>query len=1008
MSITEQYIFNHNKYVKLHGEKTLVLMQVGSFYEMYSTENDGPNLKEIADLINTVCTKKDKNIKEVSIKNPYLVGFPIVAVDKFVTILINNGYTLVMIDQVTPPPDPERKVTNIYSPSTYIGTTINVSTNYATCIYFEYEQQINKPISTSLIKNNLLCVGLAAIDISTGHVIINESISTHSDTDIAIDDTIRFLATLQPKEIFIIVNGIGKFSDKDFINNLQIDERIVKIKKFDQKYAKIKFQQEFLSLVYNDKKSLISIIEQLDLEKTQYSRISLIMLIDFIKNYSDKLIKNINNPETINDNDKMILGNNAVYQLSIIENDNYNYYSGIKYRSLYDVVNNAKTPMGKRFIKNILTSPYISEKKISKYLNLTTDILKNKHIDEYVEMLLSISDIEKLSRKMSLQIIHPYELAEFIESFKFIEKIIQKVINHKLETITPSEEQVLELEKFNINLNRIFNIQELKKNIISSIESNLFNKGLYPDIDALSESYDLEHDLITQIKDSFDKILMDTIKNKKNLKSESFMRIDSTPKEGYFIIMSVQRYNSLVKHYEKTQDEIEINKLKFRFTDLEKKDLKNSVKLFFNKIKQQNIANPNIENSNSDTKSISKSKSKSKSTSNKKELDISEIENQMLKLVYKYYIENIKKIYDENISVIRLITDFITTLDYVVSNAITAKKYNYVKPEIDSTSHINYISIKQLRHPIVERIIDYEYVPHDIILDDKLNGMLIYGLNSSGKSVMMKAVGLNLIMAQCGMYVPATEFKFKPYTSIYTRITGNDNIFKGQSSFTLEMTELNSIIKRANQSSLIIGDEVCRGTENISGNSIVAATIAHLAKIKSTFIFATHLHELVQLNIIRSLSNVKAFHLSVDYDANKDILVYDRTLKEGSGDKVYGILVAKCIIDNKDFIEETLKIKNELTDNLGTLISGKKSRYNADIFVDKCEICGKDDELQTHHINYQKDCKEGFSINKPHLKMNSPANLTVICESCHNKIHSNEITVDKKIMTSKGKKLQKK
>ena len=384
----------------------------------------------------------------------------------------------------------------------------------------------------------------------------------------------------------------------------------------------------------------------------------------------------------------------------------------------------------------------------------------------------------------------------------------------------------------------------------------------------------------------------------------------------------------------------------------------------------------------------------------------------MLKLVSKYYLENVKKIHDENIKIIRIIVDFITTLDYVMSNAITAKKFNYVKPEIDTKSNYNYIQIKQLRHPIVERIIDYEYVPHDITLDDKLNGMLIYGLNSSGKSVMMKAVGLNLIMAQCGMYVPATEFKFKPYTSIYTRITGNDNIFKGQSSFTLEMTELNSIIKRANNSSLIIGDEVCRGTENISGNSIVAATISHLAKIKATFIFATHLHELVQLNIIRSLDNVKAFHLSVDYDANKDVLIYDRTLKEGSGDKVYGILVAKCIIDNKEFIEETLNIKNELTQNFGTLISGKKSRYNSEIFVHKCEICGKEDtnaemsSLQTHHINYQKDCKDGFSIEKPHLKMNSSANLTVICETCHNKIHSNEITIDKKIMTSKGKKLK--
>ena len=122
MSIYEQYITYYKKYTKQYGSKGLVLMQVGSFYEMYGTETQGPNLKEIADILNTVCTRKDKSIKEVSMTNPYLVGFPMVATDKFVSLLIKNGYTLIMVDQVTPPPEPRREVTNIYSPSTYIGT----------------------------------------------------------------------------------------------------------------------------------------------------------------------------------------------------------------------------------------------------------------------------------------------------------------------------------------------------------------------------------------------------------------------------------------------------------------------------------------------------------------------------------------------------------------------------------------------------------------------------------------------------------------------------------------------------------------------------------------------------------------------------------------------------------------------------------------------------------------------------------------------------------------------
>ena len=277
----------------------------------------------------------------------------------------------------------------------------------------------------------------------------------------------------------------------------------------------------------------------------------------------------------------------------------------------------------------------------------------------------------------------------------------------------------------------------------------------------------------------------------------------------------------------------------------------------------------------------------------------------------------------------------------------------------------------------------------------------------------MKAVGLTVIMAQCGMFVPAKSFELSPYSSIYTRITGNDNLFKGLSSFSLEMVELNSIIKRADNMSLIIGDEVCRGTEHISGNAIVASTVVSLSESKSSFIFATHLHELIHLECIKKLNNVKAFHLSVDFDPKTDSLIYDRKLKEGSGDKVYGILVAKYIIQNKNFMDLTVKIKNELTNNFDTMISGKTSRYNSNLYVYKCELCSKNNvrgdklPLETHHINFQKDYKNNITDkeDKEHIIKNSLANLIVICDDCHNKIHSGEVKVEQKIITSKGKKL---
>ena len=132
-----------------------------------------------------------------------------------------------------------------------------------------------------------------------------------------------------------------------------------------------------------------------------------------------------------------------------------------------------------------------------------------------------------------------------------------------------------------------------------------------------------------------------------------------------------------------------------------------------------------------------------------------------------------------------------------------------------------------MRHPIIERLDrGTVYVPNDISIgladDIAQTGMLLYGTNASGKSSLMKAVGLNIIMAQAGFYVAAEEFEYIPYQRLFTRILNADNIFRGESSFAVEMGELRGILKRANGNSLVLGDELCSGTENTSAQSIFA------------------------------------------------------------------------------------------------------------------------------------------------------------------------------------------
>jgi hypothetical protein len=143
------------------------------------------------------------------------------------------------------------------------------------------------------------------------------------------------------------------------------------------------------------------------------------------------------------------------------------------------------------------------------------------------------------------------------------------------------------------------------------------------------------------------------------------------------------------------------------------------------------------------------------------------------------------------------------------------------------------------------------YVTNDVSLGNETNGILLYGTNAVGKTSFIRALGISIILAQSGMFVPCSQFQYVPYRSIFSRILGNDNIFKGLSTFAVEMSELRIILKMADEGSLILGDELCSGTESESALSIFVAGLQQLHERNSTFIFATHFHEIVHYEEIK-------------------------------------------------------------------------------------------------------------------------------------------------------------
>jgi DNA mismatch repair protein MutS len=255
-------------------------------------------------------------------------------------------------------------------------------------------------------------------------------------------------------------------------------------------------------------------------------------------------------------------------------------------------------------------------------------------------------------------------------------------------------------------------------------------------------------------------------------------------------------------------------------------------------------------------------------------------------------------------------------------------------------------------------------------------------------------------LAQIGYYVASTKFEYSPYNSLFTRICGNDNMFKGLSSFMVEMMELMAILKRNNSNTLIIADELCKTTEFRSGTIIVCYMLETLSKSGTSFITATHLHGLTNLESIVKLKNIKTKHLKLTYDQINDMLIYDRQLLDGQGETFYGLQVAKYMMKDKYFNERTSEILKEY-DNISP---DKCSKYNSNVFLSCCEICKSKDKLETHHIIWQKDFNDNdINENKFYLQKNDSSNLVVLCMECHDKVDRNEIIINGWKNTSKGR-----
>jgi DNA mismatch repair protein MutS len=374
--------------------------------------------------------------------------------------------------------------------------------------------------------------------------------------------------------------------------------------------------------------------------------------------------------------------------------------------------------------------------------------------------------------------------------------------------------------------------------------------------------------------------------------------------------------------------------------------------------------------------------------------------NQKIKdIVGHIYADFVTKLQDWD-PVFQQLIHFATTLDLLQNKCHIAVKYKFCKPVIVADSEKSFFDARDLRHCLIERLNEDEtYVANDVALGSANaadggsggagpRGMLIYGTNAVGKTSLIRAVGIAIIMAQAGLYVPCSAFTYRPYTTIFTRILGNDNLFKGLSTFQVEMSELRVILRTATDCSLILGDELCSGTEMDSAIAIFVAGLTHLHRVGCTFLFATHMHEINGYDEVRLLTNMCMKHLTVVYDRSKDTLIYNRKLADGPGASVYGLEVCKSLHLPDAFLEfaNEVRLRHRAPPCDIGILSFEPSHFNAHKLKGVCERCAVELAQEVHHLLPQKDADRQNYIG--HVPKNHVANLMALCTRCHDEVHN--------------------
>ena len=732
-----------------------------------------------------------------------MCGVPFHSSAGYIDTLVNNGYKVAICEQVSEPGQGkivERKVVQVITPGTYMN-------------YKNYDE--NNFLGSAYIKDNNIY--FAFCDIMTG------------------DSRCTILKTMEDLQDEVLKNNIKevisiegqKLDISAYITEVQESDNLSKDKTNNLKDKNLKLCADIL-LDY--------------IEKTQNKDIS--SLKDFEVYFKDKFV---------------YMTNYSIRNLEVTQN----MANGSKKGSLLSIVDKTSTAAGSRKLKNWLENPLLDINEIKKRQEIVGDFVKHYFEKSDVKTSLKeVYDLERISTKVSYNIVSPKELLNLKKTLKQIPQIKNILKGFDSEKLVDIANNIDELEDLHDFLEKT--IHEEAGQTVK--DGNVIKLGFNEELDSYKNA-----------SKNGNKVLLEIEEREKNRTGIKNLKVGYNKIFGYFIEISKVGLKSV--------DPTELGYHR-------KQTLSNCERFISEELKQveEHIVN-----------------SKTK---------IEELELQLF--------QEVKIKIHEYIPRLQRVANTLSDIDVFVSLSDVAEEYGYVKPDFNDN---NVIDIVDGRHPIVERNVSADsYISNDCKVEKDENILLITGPNMSGKSTYMRQLALIVILAQIGSFVPASSASLPIFDKIFTRIGASDDLAGGKSTFMVEMIEAKNALVESTANSLLIFDEIGRGTSTYDGIALAQSILEYINNtIKCKTLFSTHYHELTKLeNITEGIKNI---HVSAKEDHGKLIFLYK--INEGPIEKSYGIHVAQLAHLPNDVINGANKILKELENgNKGSGDLVNSERYN--------------------------------------------------------------------------------